>query len=154
MFCRQTNEKHNFQGCYPVSTWTFQESGLSLLSHSLFVSCLLDGTVRNIEPCELLQSCSRAFESLVLMEVLSILPFFPPQLVHSPTILALKQIASMKTRKKQLHSIKYSVGMSHRWVSRRRWLVTCLLLVLWIEEWQKLLLYKSFWSYLVVLVLA
>lgn len=125
-----------------------------LLSHSLFISCLLDGTVRNIEPCELLQSCSRALESLVLMEVLSILPFFPPQLVHSPTILALKQIASMKTRKKQLHSIKYSVGMSHRWVSRCRWLVTCLLLVLWIEEWQKLLLYKSFWSYLVVLVLA
>lgn len=126
-------------------TWTFEEPGLSLLSHSLFISCLLEGTLRNTEPCIFLKSCSRALELLVLMEVLNVLPlFFFSHLVHSPVIFTLNQIVTMK---KQLHSIEYSVGMSGRWVSRHRWLVTCLFLVLWMKKWQKLMLYKSIWSY-------
>lgn len=143
------NVTSSFSGMLPVYfyTWTFQQPGLSLLSHSLFISCLSEGTLRNTEPCIFLKSCCRALELLLIMEVLNVLPLFFFSTCSLLNNLCTKTNCSYENKKKQLHSIEYSGGMSDRWVSRHRWLIMCLFLILWKEKWQKFLLYKSIWSY-------
>lgn len=72
--------------------------------------------------------------------------FFFPQPVHSPTIFSLKHCYEKNWKNTQLNPVKYSVGMSGIWVSRRRWLESCLIIVFWMQKWQKLLLNKNIWS--------